>query len=86
MANKTVTKGRGRPKNSVSTQAVLLSDLVEHLPEGSAIMVGTKWLKQMGDLLAIEWKGIDKTQKEVQDPRQAEPRERLEVKEENLDA
>ena len=41
-------RGRGRPKGSTSLTKVRLADLMSQLPTGANIVVGKKWLEDMG--------------------------------------
>ncbi len=41
-------KKRGRPPNSKSTIKVKMEDLIELVPKGWNVEVGTSWLKRMG--------------------------------------
>lgn len=46
--NNETKRGRGRPKGSTSLTKIKLSDLVSQLPTAAKIIVGTKWLEDMG--------------------------------------
>jgi len=46
--NKETKRGRGRPKGSTSLTKIKLSDLMSQLPAAANIVVGTKWLEDMG--------------------------------------
>jgi hypothetical protein len=46
--NNETKRGRGRPKGSTSLTKVRLADLMSQLPTGANIVVGKKWLEDMG--------------------------------------
>ena len=46
--NNETKRGRGRPKGSTSLAKVKLSALINQLPAGANIVVGKKWLEDMG--------------------------------------
>ena len=85
---------RGRPKDSFSTKAVRLSDLVEYLPAGATIKVGSTWLKQFEELHNVKFSDPATPAKvsvmddpevlEGGDEKEAEVRERLPLQSEEL--
>ena len=53
-------KKRGRPKDSKSTIAVKMGDLIELIPKHFNVEVGTAWLKKVGiEVKADEPMGIE---------------------------
>lgn len=85
---------RGRPEGSKSTTAVKLADLVQYLPAGAVVMVGTTWLRMFEQVNNVRFAAPDAPQAvspvdtpEVLDggeEKDAEPRERIQIVRETL--
>lgn len=84
---------KGRPKGSKSTTPVRISDLKAFLPENGVVQVGTTWLRKFEELYNVKFSSPESPVQSVApvpevlesaSEKEAEVRERLNVKPETL--